>query len=85
MYTVVVNEGPAMADDNAVYFCPEPVRWQPVWVEAKDEAGERHGRMLVFAEFTPTNGHRKGKLHRVPWERVVALSYDTTAEAEGKA
>jgi len=84
MYAVVVNEGPAMADDNAVYFTPDIPTF--VAVEAPVEgAPEEHPSRVVFIQFTPTNGRQRGKLHRFPFSRVVSIADDATGEAEGKA
>lgn len=69
MYTVTINEGPAMADDNAVYFCNEA----PSYLLVPFESGEDEMKFARFVVFTPTNGRAKGKEHRVPLERFVSL------------
>jgi hypothetical protein len=69
MHTVTINEGPAMADDNAVYFCNEAPSFTLVAFEGED-CELKFARFVVF---TPTNGRAKGKEHRVPLERVVSL------------
>ena len=71
MYAVVINEGPAMADDNAVYFSKE----KPVYllVEFTDSLGE-NVKYARFVSFYPTNGRSKGKLTSFPLERVVSVT-----------
>lgn len=67
-YAITIHEGPLMAEDNAVYFTPEVTRT----VEYLNQE-ERQNEAQTFAEFVPSNGRDKGKLHRVPWERVVKI------------
>lgn len=74
MYAVVVNEGPAMADDNAVYFTKEEPQYIVVpFVADDDERTTKFGR---FLRFVPTNGQSKGRITSVPVERVVSITED---------
>lgn len=71
MYSVVVNEGPVMADDNAIYFTPEMPTFSAV--EIPVEGSDTPSR-VVFIVFTPNNGRSKGEVMQVPFSRVVSIS-----------
>jgi hypothetical protein len=72
MYAVVVNEGPVMADDNAVYFTHDMPTFEAVEVPCEGKQPSR----VVFLCFTPSNGGHRGKQLRVPFTRVVSISDD---------
>jgi len=69
MYIITVNEGPLTADDNATYYCVEEAEFS-MHIIGDEEVGEKR---LVFVDFVPTNGSRRGHLHRVPFERIVKI------------
>ena len=71
MHTVVINEGPAMSDDNASYFCKEEPVYEAVNIPVVNDA--ETSKFVVFLKFVPTNGRDPGKEHRVPVSRVVMV------------
>ena len=78
-YTVIINGGPLTAEDNEVYFCEqEPVVYDEVidtfLVASSSEKLDKQG-VQRWASFTPNNGRQRGLPHKVPFERVVAISW----------
>lgn len=72
MYAIVINEGPVMADDNAVYFSDEKPTMKAV--EVPVEGQDDMMKFAMFVVFTPTNGRRTGMEMSVPKERLVSIS-----------
>jgi len=73
MYSVVINEGPLSAEDNALYFSKEKPVGLLIDFESKEGDMVKFGR---FLSFTPTNGPHKDREMLVPVERVVSISED---------
>jgi hypothetical protein len=69
-YRIVINEGGPFApsSENAIYFAPQV----DVEVHYLNE-DERPNESWKQAVFVPNNGPNAGMLHRVPFERVVAI------------
>lgn len=67
--SIIVNEGPLTADDNAVYFTNEVT----VTVEYLNSE-ERPHESVKYATFVPSNGRQRGRLCKVPFERVVMIT-----------
>lgn len=68
-YSITINAGPLSAEDNEIYFTPEITR---VVEYLNDD--ERPNEAVMFAVFVPSNGSRKGELHKIPWDRVVKIT-----------
>jgi hypothetical protein len=64
--SVVVQQ----AIDEAIYFVDGEIKYEAVLAE--NEEGDA-GKVTVWVVFTPTNGHNKGQLHRVPISRVISV------------
>jgi hypothetical protein len=62
--TVTVQDGIA-CDEQSIYWTDE-VEFLPV----RDDKGQRIG---VFVVFVPKNGRQRGKLNRVPFDRVLSV------------
>ena len=81
MYTVTINDGPLTAEDNVVYFCEE-VHVEVEIITLPPVAGTEEGLdrelLLKWVVFVPKNGSQmvRGKLAKVPYERLVMISED---------
>jgi hypothetical protein len=62
--TVVVQQG--LACDETHVYSTDAVEF----VAVRDGEGQRIG---VFAVFVPKNGSQRGKLNRVPFDRVLSV------------
>lgn len=68
--SILVQEG-ISSDDNAVYFTDGPVKYEAVNAPV---LGTEDRVRIVFVSFTPKNGPSRGKLMRVPFERIINVS-----------
>lgn len=82
MWRVEVNEGPAMSDDNAVYWTKEEPTFKAVLVPVNGE--DLQPVRIVFIVFVPTNGASKGMDVRIPFGKVVSITDETVAKLEYK-
>ena len=62
------------AIDEAVFFTTSDISYESVPVPSTMEGHE--DSRIVFVCFTPTNGHDKGREHRVPVTRVISIVED---------
>jgi hypothetical protein len=70
-FEIEINSGPLTSEDNEVLFTDD---WGYITVEVSGDPIDQFARPLVMLCFIPQNGRGKGKLTRIPRERVVRIS-----------
>ena len=71
--TVEINAGPLSADDNIVLFTNEfHIDVEVLVITEPDENPVEI--VQKWGVFVAQNGHQKGELHKVPFERIVKVT-----------